>query len=516
MADPIERYLEVNGPALTSDVAAHLMESVGMKADAARKRVSRASGEIRRLAGLTFPHKARFLYLQQQFGSPLYWSKLSHALVTTRSAYGYAIGALHQRDGIVPERHFPIVCGAPVRQQKHLSPETIVSRLQQAGLVTRISVSGVGDCIALVQSEGHYETRAESIRARVLTEDMLLLAVKDWLKNLGVASYGKVATRGDEVIPKVGTFVWDLSGPSYLGALVRPKPDGGVRNGFVVCDAYLGAPMTLTGVAPFIRKCVTLRGLRNVGPTLQILVADRFERPAFQLLKHHGIIPATPSNLFGEEVASALRQLTSVLENAAHSIINAERFDELFRKLGQIEGASIQLRGTLFEYLAADLARKALTPDVKMNWRFKASGKGEAEADIVAVENYRSITVVECKGYSPRATIPDGLFKRWLEHSVPVTFAAIREHPDWRNLDPTFEFWTTAPLSTESMALFEKANASIRPSRYKINLKGPDDLHQMCLATRDANLISAFEKHFMKVERAPREMNPWYATDVDW
>ena len=33
----------------------------------------------------------------------------------------------------------------------------------------------------------------------------------------------------------------------------------------------------------------------------QGLVANRFEKEAFQLLKEHGIVPATPGNLFGAE-----------------------------------------------------------------------------------------------------------------------------------------------------------------------------------------------------------------------
>ena len=241
--------------------------------------------------------------------------------------------------------------------------------------------------------------------------------------------------------------------------------------------------------------------MRKVGPCLQILVADKYEGEAFRRLKAQGIIPATPASLFGLEVAEGLRQLTSVLEGAAHSLINPGQFDELFSKLGKIEGAAIQLRGTLFEYLAAEMARKVIAPQVQLNRIFKAGGNRSAEADVIAVRENHSITLIECKGYSPRATIPDDLFKRWLQHNVPVCFEQVKSHPDWRNLPVSFEFWTTAPLTKASQALFETMKAAIKPTRYTISVRQSDDLRALCRSTKDPSLIAAFEKHFTKVER---------------
>lgn len=501
--NPVVAYLEDHGPSLSSKVAQHLVDTYNLSSPAARQRVSRAGSEVRRLVGITFPHKANFLYLQQQFGSPWYWENLSEALIETNSAYGYAIAALRQRGGIVPTKQFPTICGAPIRQQRHLSPDLILERLSNANLLTKVMISGVGECIAFVQEEGHYETEADRMRATLLTEDILLTAVKNWLRRLGIASFGQVALRGGDTIPRVGTFAWDLSAPCYLGHMVRKGADGKIKPGFVACDVYLGDHMTSAGVTPFIRKCLTLRSLPKVGPCMQILVANRFEHDAFLLLKHHGIVPATPKTLFGEEVAEALTQLTSVLTNAARSVIIPEQFNELFSKLSKIEGAANQLRGTLFEYLAAEIARYEFRAEVSMNRIFKIPNK-EAEADIVAVTPHQRVTLIECKGYSPRATIPDKLFKRWLEHNVPTCHAAIKQHPDWKNLPVSFEFWTTAPLTDEAMALFAKAQQSIRPSRYTINLRAGSDLLSVIRETRNPSLITAFENHFVKVEREPK------------
>ncbi|MGH6696254.1 hypothetical protein [Sphingopyxis sp.] len=502
MTKLIETYLKNDGPALSSDVAAYLVDQLGITPATARQRVSRASGDVKRLGGIVFPHRSRFLYLQGQFGSPWYWDRLGRALIDTNSAYGFAIAALRQRGGIVPAREFQIVSGAPMKLQKHLSPSTIFTRLQEAGLLEQVIVPGSGECIALIQSEGHYEFGADNIQARRITENILLAAVKDWLKKMGIASYGKVALRTDDEIPQVGTFAWDLTAPCYLGPMVRKSAEGKVKPGFVVCDVHLGDKMTRDGVEPFIRKCLTLRSLQKVGPCMQIFVADSYSKDAFQLLKKNGIMPATPATMFGQEIAEALRELTIALQLAAVSVIDADRFEALFNALGKIEGAAIQLRGTLFEFMAAEIARKLISPSVTMNRIFKEpGGKAKAEGDVVAVKPGQAVTVIECKGWSPRAELPDEYLKRWLQISVPLMYKEIRAHPDWKDLDAIFEFWTTATLSPESLLFFANAKAKIKPSRYSIGLRLGNDVRNLCEATRDGSLITAFDKHYTKPEK---------------
>lgn len=496
MVDLVESVLNTMGPSLSSDVAAELAVRAKIAPAAARQRLSRARGNVRKLSGVPFSRNARFMYLEQQYGSPDYWNNLAAALIASNSALGYAIAALRQSDGMVPARHFPIVCGSPLRQLKQLSAETVLQRLTEAGLVKTIVVPSLGECVALVQEEQYYGRRAAEMRARLITEDVLLGAVRDWLRKLGIASYNLVATRTGDTLPQVGTFVWDLSAPSYLGSMVRFTREGEPRPGFVACDVNLTETMTLGGVAPFIRKCTTLRALRNVGPCMQILVGERFDKDAFRALRAAGIIAATPGALFGEDIAAALRELTSVLIDAANSMFDANRLEVLFQTLGKIEGATNQLRGTLFEYIVADIAKRTFLGEVTMNRVFKVPGKGQAEIDVLAIQPNHQVIAIECKGYSPRATIPDELFKRWLQHNVPTAYAYIRQHPEWQNLPVAFEFWTSAPISDESLSLFEKAKSKLRPSRYTIALRSPADVWKSCLDTGEKSLIDAYDMHF--------------------
>ncbi len=222
MTDAIDEYLGYYGPCLTTDLSAHLETTLSIKPAAARQKVSRAK-DIKRLAYFPFPRNARFVYLQKDFGSDRFWRSLTKALTDTNSAYGSALAAIRARGGLIPKAHFPIACGAPIQQKKHLSPDIILQRLVQAELVEIQQFDGLGECVTLRQDPAYLAGPAESSRARLFAEEILLAAISTWVRNLGIVSYGKVATRDIVPLPMVGRTAWDLTAPSYLGFL-RPAP----------------------------------------------------------------------------------------------------------------------------------------------------------------------------------------------------------------------------------------------------------------------------------------------------
>ena len=499
MSSAIEHFLKSNGPCLSTEVSEHLTKNLGLTPAAARKRVSRAGGEVKRLGYISFPHKARFTYLQQQFASPHYWDSLTKALLKTNSAYGLAIAALRLRNNLIPVEHFSIACGSPLQQSKHLSPNTVFERLEQAGLLQKTKVPSLGECISLIQHDGYYDNMAPDVQARLFAEKLLLLAIRDWLRKLGLVSYDKVAIREDINQPKVGTFTWDLTAPCYLGSMVRLGRDGTVKPGFVVSDVYFGNNLVdSSDIQPFIHKCVTLRALRNVGACMQIFVAKRYAQDAFQLLKNNGIVPATPNNLFGDEVADGLTELSSALTKAAEVAIDPDSLQSLFKKLGKIEGASNQLRGAFFEYLVADIARKTISSQIIMKKVLKLADDTEVEADVIAVQENKSITFIECKGYNPNAKVKDHDVKRWLQRTVPLLFRCAKSHPDWKNLKIYCQFWTTGYLSTDALAMFTNAQKTINKARYEIKLCRCTDILSMCKSTNNHGLVTTFKNCFMK------------------
>lgn len=123
--------LKQNGPSLSSTLCDLLCEKTSLTRVTARKQISRATaaGTIKALNGL-FPRRETFLYLPSQFGADYYWDALTNALQSVQSGYGYAIGALLARGGIIPVKHFAAACGSPDYMSKRLSHKAILGKVR--------------------------------------------------------------------------------------------------------------------------------------------------------------------------------------------------------------------------------------------------------------------------------------------------------------------------------------------------------------------------------------------------
>ncbi|NOV19157.1 hypothetical protein E5S70_24260 [Ensifer adhaerens] len=505
--DAIESYLRQHGPCLTTEVAAHIMRIGNLAPNTARQRVSRRSDAIKSLAYLPFPRNARFLYLPEDYGSPRFWRALIDRLDSTNSAYGAALGAVLARGGIVPEAHFNIVCGAPVRQKKHVSAELVLERLLEAKLLERRHIDGIGSCIIQPRGAGYLEWPAVEVRARLLSENILLSAIAAWARNNGLVSYGKVQLRSMTQAPAVATTVWDFTGPCYLHSVLPRVRDGETqRPAFLVADVLQGR-VDLSGIRAFVRKCEAVRRLSKV-TSLQMFVADHYSREARDLLKSQGIITATTRSLFGKDFQTGLNELKSffgsIIQNSA---IDIGKLDALLRRFNEIEGASLQIRGTLFEFLAARLARFEFRSDVVLMNRVyqdASTPAAKAEADLTVEAGGRQLVFVECKGTAPYGIVPDEQFEKWLQHQVPTIYAATRHRPEWANREITFEFWATAPLSEASQELFRTIESALNKHRYQIKVRLGEELESMCERMGDESVTTAFGKHFVRRGR-PQE-----------
>jgi hypothetical protein len=502
MPDAIEEIMRVMGPCLSSDLADALVKAHKISPATARKRISRHKN-LKRLAYLPFPRNARFVYLQRDYASPKFWRALSKALIDNTLSHGGALAALMARGGLMPQRHFEIACGAPFAQKKHLSPAVILQRLTKAQLLQLVDVPGVGVCVSLSQQAAPSSYEGTRVQARLVAEDVLLKAIRMWIKNLSLASYKAVAVRDEGAEqPRVGTFRWDLTGPSYLAPMVEWKASTNtLKPGFIACDILLGREVTALHLRPFITKCQTLRSLKGVGRCLQIFVAERYDKAALRLAKETGIVPATPASLFGDEVAEALGELIRILSTAAEFAVDPAKFDELFRRLGKIEGAATNLRGALFEYLAADIVRQSDNcVEVRMNQVIvdPENLAQRAEVDIVAVTRPRGLRFIECKGYRPGGTVPDEMVRAWLEKRVPLVRRAALAHAEWQSRKMTFEFWTTGNLSAASRELVRNAQQSISLTKYTVVVREGRQLEDLAKDCQDPALWHTLAEHFLE------------------
>jgi hypothetical protein len=357
----IETILKAEGPCLSNRICEALQKE-GLTPAAARQRVSRVGGSVQRLPALTFPRGAKFLFLESQRGTRPYWEALIRDIKTASPAYAAAVAALLSHGGIVPLRHFPIVCGSPIRQSGQLSADAVLHRLESAHIIKEIEVEGIGTCLSLTENFILKPAQDAAFRARLLTESILLSAVKQWARKLGAASYDRITTRDDEGdVPRVGTFAWDLAGPSYLRPIVHHDQNGKPKPGFLVCDAVLGGEvLNEAAVAAFVRKCSLLGALKKLPPVWPVLVAQGYSREAFRLGRSHGIMMATPDLLFGRDVAEGLAKLLRTLSRAAAMAVQRpEVVDELFRSLGADRRGRRQLEGRTLRDACRSLCREA-------------------------------------------------------------------------------------------------------------------------------------------------------------
>lgn len=505
MADLVESSLKRIGPCISTTLVATLVKECGLSAENARQKVSRATS-IKKLAHILFPHRARFVYLQSDYGSPDFWQALTHALLENSVSYGGGLAALMARGGAMPVRHFTIACGAPVAQRGHVSPVGILDRLKAAQLVRITDEPGIGECVELSHQSKSDTFELARMRARLYTEAILLEAVKDWARNLGMVSYNKVALRDENgAQPKVGTFHWDLAGPSYLGPLAKRIPKAKPKPGFLVCDVLLGVNVSADELRPFVNKCTTLRSLTKVGACLQVFVADGYTPEAYALAKEQGVMPATTASLFGNEVAKALRELAELLRDVFPRAGTFDKIEAVFAQLSHIEGAANNLRGALFEYLVAEIVRTTSpNTSVRVNEVFRTE-KGSAEVDVLVEHLDHSVRFIECKGYRPGGTVPDEMIERWLNDRIPFLREAAADNYFWRKCRLEFEFWTTGTLTPRAEALI--AEAGERTKKYGIKLVSARDLVAVGQATNNTALKRTLQEHFLghPLERAERE-----------
>lgn len=462
----VTQILFKHGPALTSQVAQRLRQT-GLSAAAARQRLSRLPSDVRVLRGISFPKRARFIYLESQFGREPYWAALIKAIKTTNPAYATAIAGMQARGGIVPVKHFDIVSGAPVRQSRQVSSSTILQRLSAIGLANKVDIPGHGECAVLVNFQE--EANPGGLKPRLLTENVLLGAVRDWGGRMNMASPHATRIRDEDPAPQFATFKFDLCGPSYLRPLVRLR-EGKADPGFLVADVVIGATLDEERVAPFVRKCEMLSHLKNVRPFIPMLIADNFTPEALRACRAKGIIATRPATLFGDDVGRALADLFQTLSNAAAvAATNPDRLESLFNRLTAIEGSAGNLRGALFEMIVGHLVKQLLGGSIDMGFVVTDPDTNEGAEIDVRLVNERRVVIYECKGHQPASQVSQPEVEDWLKRCVPRIYKYHRSQERFQSSTLCFEFWTCGTFHPN--ALITLKDAASRITKYKIAWK---------------------------------------------
>lgn len=488
--------LKTLGPCLSTDLTDYLVTHLGLSQQAARQRVSRGGLRVKRLAHLPFGRGVKFLYHEDDFASPLYWENLYKAIFTVNGPYARALGAVQAR-GAVPLEHFKGSCGAPIAQKKQISARTLLDRMVSANVLVEKPLPGLGLCVMTKETYERYQNQLDKLaaatRSRLIAENILLDSVREWLRRLAIVSFNTVRTRGPDM-PRVGTFNWDLTAPSYLTSVITRHKGEGIKPGYVVCDILLIDHAQLKHVEPFLHKVRSLNALKNIGRTMFILVAHSYDEEAFRALRSAGIMPATPKSLFGEDIATGFRELIQTLKEAAKGVVDPVKFDQLFSTFGKLEGAVGNMRGAFFELLVAEVVRKTAAGQVKLNKICKGAD-GDAEVDVYHLNEGITAQMIECKGVAPDTFVDDEAVGLWL--STRIT--RVRHHLQslgWSDPLPRFELWTSGALSTQAHARVEKTRLA-NAKKFELLVVEGDALRALVKGLNDKALLNTFEQHFL-------------------
>jgi len=366
--------------------------------------------------------------------------------------------------------------------------------LRSAKLLSTTAIEGFGDCVILGQSGGVGPGNLKLLRAQLLTENVLLEAIRSWAVRMNMTSKNVTRIRDDATPPQVGTFRFDMTGPCYLRPLLR-FVKGEPNPGFLVGDVILGNELDEQMVRPFIRKCTMLGKLNAIAPILPMLIADNFTPEALRVCRRNGIVATRPETLFGRDVARALEDLLKTLTDASMAANEGpSRIESLFRRLNAIEGAAGNLRGALFELIVGHCVRSIEGGTVDIGTLVN-DFESEKRAEIdVKLTKEKQITAYECKGYQPSSRVGGPEVKRWLQEKVPTIYAGLKSRNQSSNSSFRFEFWTCGDFDADAIAELEAAKANTR--RYQIDWKNGRMVQQYVSDLAAPGIRKILDEHY--------------------
>ncbi|MGI3166019.1 hypothetical protein [Pseudooceanicola sp. 200-1SW] len=493
----VKSLLRSHGPCLTSELITTISSS-GVSSAAARKRVQRAQDdpEVQRLAGLRFEKNARFIYLSEQYGTREFWRAFEQACRTAGLSYWCAISTLRSRGGIVPVQYFSVVSGAPRNRKNQLSPDRILERLiaVKALVITEFSET----CFVELNPFLGISQGLNRLRAEEIAEDVALHGLHEWAKRIGIGSYDRFNIRGGAQEAEVSGVSWDMSAPSYIRPLMSVH-NGKASPGFFVCDLNLYETLTDDAALAFVRKCDLAAAPQKSRPIMPMIVAQVFSADALSTLKSKGILAVTLRNLFGVELADALRSLVLLLSDfGARAAANPEHVRTVMKTLTRITGSADNLRGALFELVVGCLVKDVEGGYLETGRRATDLESGrKAEIDVLLnLPDGRGLLVVECKAKTPSSKVSLRDVQRWYGDRAPLINSIFSEDSRRDGKPIRFELWTNGAFVDSARDWF--AQQRHEHEGYTTSIVDGEELKRYSLQATNSSLRDTLNEHYFR------------------
>lgn len=483
------------GPGLTTQYIAELV-GTGMSEAAARKRIQRLSMSYQKLAGIRFEKNARFIYRPEDYGDTAFWNGLEKAFYTHGKSYWAAVVNLRARGGACPKDRFAQISGAPTARRRQLSPDAILDRLKAIQLLEEVEIKNQ----PFVRFRPNHLRSApiEIINAKALAEFVALHGIKEWARKLGLGSYNKFCMRGDDDPAIVSGMTFDLTAPSYFRPLLQIV-NGQAKPGFLACDINLHGAIEEDEVEAFVRKCDGAAFSSKVGRIMPMLVGDVFSAQALDLAKSKGLLAITLENLFGIELAKALRDLVSLLTDAgATASVNPDHLMQVMQVLTRIEGASANLRGALFELVIGSLVKDVEGGYLKTGQKLtdpETGHKAEIDVQLDKTDN-AGFLIIECKAKNPGARVSESDVRKWYSDRVPLIHRILDTPYKHVRRPFHFEIWTNGVFAESALKWLTQQPSTC--AGYTIGWKDGAALKRYADRADNGSLRTMLNEHYFK------------------
>lgn len=457
------QILEVNGPMLTGELAKVIAKRNKSKLGTATTAVSRLKHPIKKLKGIAFLDNQKYVYLENQFPNYQFQENLRRYLIQQNIAAGRALKGISARGGIIREKEFSIVSGAPSKNlKKQLRDNVVLKQLKDTKLIKSNGI-GSGD-VFLYDFDSLLDIKNHAVIFSL--SDLLIEKCTEWCLRVGFTSTGIESNRlTSKDLPQFGLFNWDIVSPTYLNGLrTYNKKTKKVESGFFAADAII-SPNVLkqSDLSAFKNKVAVIKSQRGMKPFIPAIIHLGIEEVAIRELRSLGVMCLEPKSFGDPKLGEVIKELLFFLTNNSVFFSDKERFEELVKKvLSKEYGRLLNLPGPLFQMTLA-LLNKQLGHAVDYGKKISSS-KGEAEIDVLVITNKHELIGIESKGLKKEKRPDIKEINEWIENKRPRIIEWCRNsYKDPKYKPIKFQFIISSQFNVDDLKLLqEKANAQFK------------------------------------------------------
>lgn len=481
----IEIILKKQGPLLSGELAAILMEKGAPSKDAARKQIERARPPVRKIRGF-FSDNQSYLYLEDQFQKEIYFEELKKAFSTSAKRFHAIVSLFEYHYGFLQDNHAPAYSFSPVKKLiGHKLYSGIIQELLNLNIISyeepmyRLNTYLLDSAVA----------NLSKYKAIEIGKNFVLAQFTSWARSIGLVSYNTA-----QYYSEFSKFLWAFTSPSYIKSLTKYNKEKLIP-AFVLADILIGKEAAEQDVSFFVEKILIVTSQRNSSHIIPFLIVESVTPEALKKLKENGIVVAFVNKLFGNEYQQLLQALINTITNAGAILKkNPDDYLTLIQKINKlVDGKTNNLRGDLFE-LAVGYYHSRQCQSLDIGKRILFEGKPK-ELDVLAIYHDR-IVVSECKGYKTLLNL--SVIEEWVTEKLPFIRDWVLDQTPYEGKQLVFQIWSTGGFDSESLDYLQKICSKTK--KYKIEFFDQEQIKRKARETGSKKFTEILQQYYFGEE----------------